>query len=336
MTNFIILAAIMALAAAALIAWPLIRAHRSPWAPLAAGILIMTLSGLLYWRWSNWDWSGGQQAVPNAAQIQDMVARLSQKLAREPDDQRGWLMLGRSYMTLERFDDAVEAYDHAFKLASGRDPESALGMGEALALRAGGQITPQAARMFELAVTLAPQNPKALLFGGFAAANQGDRALAKARWNALKALHPPPELVRMLDARIAELDAAPSAEPAGGSPETSSAAGIDLTVRLAPALAPRVKPDSVLFLFAHLPGERGPPMAVKRLTASSLGKPVRLSAGDSMLQGRALETGQTLEVTGRISFNGQPLPVPGDLYGNLTYTIGKDGTRELLIDRVAQ
>ncbi len=55
MTIFIILAAVMALAASALIAWPLIRARRTPWTPLAAGLLIMVLSGLLYWRWSNWD-----------------------------------------------------------------------------------------------------------------------------------------------------------------------------------------------------------------------------------------------------------------------------------------
>jgi cytochrome c-type biogenesis protein CcmH len=335
MTTFIILAAVMALAASALIAWPLIRARRTPWTPLAAGLLIMVLSGLLYWRWSNWDWSG-RQSAPDSAQIQDMVARLEQKLAKEPDDLPGWLMLGRSCMALERFDDALAAYDHALKLARGQDPESALGMGEAMAMQAGGQITPPAARMFELAVSLAPQNPKALLYGGFAAAGRGDRALARTRWNSLKALHPPPELVRLIDARLAELDASAATAPPDRSSDSSTGGGITLTVHLSPALASRVKPDSVLYLFASVPGERGPPLAVKRLTAAALGEPVTLSAEDSMLKGRSFEKGQTLQLTGRISFNGQPLPAAGDLYGNLTYTVGKDGTRELLIDRVAQ
>lgn len=336
MTTFLILAALMAMAAAALIAWPLMRARRTPWVPLAASILIIVLSGVLYWRWSNWDWSGRQQAVPNADQILDMVAKLEQKLAKDPDDLRGWLMLGRSYMALERFSDAVAAYDHALKLSGGQDPESALGMGEAMALSSGGQITPPAARMFELAVSLAPQNPKALLFGGFAAASRGDRALARDRWNALKARNPPPELVRLIDARLAELDAVPAAEPAAGPTPASNESAITLTVRLAPALTSRVKPDSVLYLFASTPGERGPPLAVKRLTAASLGRPVRLSDEDSMLKGRTFETGQTVQLTARISFNGQPLPAAGDLYGNLTYTVGKDGAGELLIDRVAQ
>ena len=54
-------------------------------------------------------------------------------------------------------------------------------------------------------MTLSPDNPKALLYGGFAAAIRGDRTLARSRWQALKDLHPPPQIVQMLDARIAEL-----------------------------------------------------------------------------------------------------------------------------------
>src|SRR5258707_15081490 len=99
---------------------------------------------------------------------------------------------------------------------------AAMGLGEAMSLRAGGDITPQAAQLFEDALALAPSNPKALLYAGFAAAVRGDRVLARTRWQALKALNPPPQIVPMLDARIAELGLPPGSPTAGGAADTAS------------------------------------------------------------------------------------------------------------------
>src|SRR6202795_1005317 len=90
-----------------------------------------------------------------------------------------------------------------------------MGVGEAMSMRAGGEITPRAAQLFEEALDLAPDNPKALLYGGFAAAVRGDRALARTRWQELKDLHPRPQIVQMLDARIAELGPAAGTSSAG-------------------------------------------------------------------------------------------------------------------------
>ncbi len=91
-----------------------------------------------------------------------------------------------------------------------------LGLGEAMSLRAGGDITPAAAELFERAVTLAPDNPKALLYGGFAAATRGDRAagaqpLAGAERSASAGRNR-----HMLDERIAELGP-PGPSVAGGA-----------------------------------------------------------------------------------------------------------------------
>jgi hypothetical protein len=61
-----------------------------------------------------------------------------------------------------------------------------------------------------------------------------------------------------------------------------------------------------------------------------------LSAGDSMLPGHALASGQRVSITARVSFSGQPVPSAGDLYGELSYDVGHDGVRNLVIDRVAE
>jgi hypothetical protein len=55
-----------------------------------------------------------------------------------------------------------------------------------------------------------------------------------------------------------------------------------------------------------------------------------------MLPGRALKSGQQVSITARVSFGGQPVPSAGDLYGELSYAVGSDGVRNLVIDRVAE
>jgi transcriptional regulator of met regulon len=53
-----------------------------------------------------------------------------------------------------------------------------------------------------------------------------------------------------------------------------------------------------------------------------------------MTPGRALARGQQVSITARVAFSGQPLPTSGDLYGELSYEVGHDGVRELLIDKI--
>jgi cytochrome c-type biogenesis protein CcmH len=362
MSAFIIVAALMAAIAATVVAVPLMRDKKNRLVGALAALLVAGAAAGLYPLWSNWDWRAPAQAQAIAApEVAAMMAKLEQHLRDDPNDLAGWLMLGRSYTALQRLDDAVTAYDRAHRLA-GNNAEAALGLGEALSLRAGGEITPPAAQLFEDAITLEPNNPKALLYGGFAAAARGDPALARSRWQALKDLHPPAQIEQMLDARIAELGAAPpagatgtagargtagaagtgppsgtNASPAGtsASAEGSAAAQVTVNIRIAPALKSRLKPEAPLFVFARDPGSVGPPLAAKRLTSAAIGTQVQLSAADSMMPGRVLVSGRRVSITARVSFSGQPTPAAGDLYGELGYDVGHDGALDLVIDHVA-
>ena len=55
-----------------------------------------------------------------------------------------------------------------------------------------------------------------------------------------------------------------------------------------------------------------------------------------MIPGRVLVGGRTVSITARVSFSGQPLPAAGDLYGEVSYDVGKDGSLALVIDHVAE
>jgi cytochrome c-type biogenesis protein CcmH len=349
MTTFVIVAAFMAALAAAAVAVPLCRDRHNRVLGAIAGVLVAGAAAALYPLWSNWNWRAPAAAQAAGPDVLAMVGKLEAHLREDPNDLTGWLMLGRSYVSLERLDDATLAYDHAHRLDAG-NAEAALGLGEAMSLRAGGNITPPAAQLFEEALTLAPGNPKALLYGGFAAALRGDNAAARSRWQALKDLHPPAQIEQMLDARIAELGPAEgppagAVTPAGGTmPQSTSggaapqaAAGTDVTVNIsiAPALKARLTGEAPLFVFAREAGVQGPPLAAKRLTSAAIGTQIHLSAADSMMPGRVLVSGHKVAITARVSFSGQPLPAAGDLYGELTYDVGHDGARDLVIDRVA-
>ena len=203
MTTFLVVAAFMAAIAATAVALPLLRHRQSRVFGAVAGVLVIGAAAALYPLWSNWNWHAPAQRAASP-DVLAMVAKLEQRMRDQPNDIAGWLMLGRSYVALDRLDDAILAYDHAYRLDAS-NVDAMLGLGEAVSLRAGGDITPAAAQLFEQAVTSAPENPKALLYGGFAAAVRGDRATARSRWQALKNLHPPEQVMAMLDARIAEL-----------------------------------------------------------------------------------------------------------------------------------
>jgi len=353
MSTFIFIAAVMAAIAATAVAFPLLRSARSRLTGALAGVLVMAAAAGLYPLWSNWDWHAALAKKPAAdTQVLEMVAKLERHMKDAPDDIKGWLLLGQSDLALERADGAIDAYEHAHRL----DPNNVvalLGLGEALSIRAGGNVTPPAGDLFERAVALEPDNPRALLYSGFGAATRGDRGTARQRWLKLKGMHPPAEIDAMLNDRIAELGTADLEQrtPAAGAPgpaaaavaaapgagaASSSAALATVNIRIAPALQSHLTGDVPLFVFAREPGGGGPPLAAKRLTSAALGSEVRLSSADSLIPGRSLVAGQKVSITARISFSGQPLPAAGDLYGELTYDVGRDGVRDLVIDRIAQ
>ncbi len=95
--------------------------------------------GGLYLAWSNWNWkqaNSGDEITP-----QNMVSRLARKLEKNPNDLDGWLRLGHSYTVLEQYPLAIRAYQKANELASGKNVDALLGLGEALVLSSDSEFT---------------------------------------------------------------------------------------------------------------------------------------------------------------------------------------------------
>lgn len=125
------------------------------------------------------------QAEPaRLAGVETMVTRLAARLEREPDDLKGWQLLGMSYASLERFPEAARGYQRAIALAP-RDAALRALYGEALVNAAGGKVTAEATRAFDAALAQDANETRALFYRGvsFDQAGQSRRALAV--WTAL-------------------------------------------------------------------------------------------------------------------------------------------------------
>jgi len=336
MLAFVLIAASLLIGAAVLLLLPLMRPRPDarPAAALAAGgVLIVLLlgGGGLYAAFSNYSWVETPVTGDSPAA---MAARLSSRLAKEPDDQQGWMLLGRTYMTIEQFPLAVRAFQRADRLANGQNAEAIIGVAESLLAQDFEQIRGAAGQMFDRALVLEPDNSKALLYSAFAAMSRGEVPTARERFRHLLTLNPPPQIRDIVSKQLAALDGAapPQASPEGSAPGPAPIVAVHVT--LAPALASKVPAGASLFVAARDPKSPGPPFAVKRLPAS-FPVDVQLSAADAMLETRRITAGQQLEIIARIALGGTPTATSGDPFGQVSYHVGKDGKLNIVIDRLA-
>lgn len=108
------------------------------------------------------------------AAILEMVEQLSDRLEREGGSVDQWVMLGRSYSVLNRFDLAVEAYGEAVAQAPGL-LEAQVGIAEAMAASDGTEpITERVLNAFESVLAIAPADPRALYMTAIGYAERGD------------------------------------------------------------------------------------------------------------------------------------------------------------------
>jgi cytochrome c-type biogenesis protein CcmH len=110
-------------------------------------------------------------AVPNQRsqqQIEANVAALARRLEQNPNDLNGWRMLGRSYLSMERYREAAGAFERASTLKPD-DADLLADYAFALGMANGQRLQGQPQELINKALKLDPENPKALELAGTAA-----------------------------------------------------------------------------------------------------------------------------------------------------------------------
>jgi len=253
------------------------------------------------------------------------IAQLEQRLAKQPEDVDGWIMLGRSYQAIKRYTDAGAAYAKAIRLRPA-DASALADYADVLAAANGYWLPGAPMQWIEKALAIDPAHPKALWLAATAAGQQGDHAGALAFWRRLQQALPADSAdAAAVAANIEETRAAlgggavtdPDPAAAASNESTSAAAAIALRGRVTvdPRLAGAVGAEDTVYIYAR--AAQGPrmPLAVVRRRGKDL--PMEFVLDDTMAVTPSLRLSDYPEliVGARVSKSGDAVARPGDLEG---------------------
>ena len=309
------------------------------WTALLIGLTLPVASLSMYL------WVGEPQALQAMAteppekamqaELSGMAQTLAKKLEANPDNQEGWVMLGRSYRTLEKYDNAVSAYDRALKLSA--DDGLKLERAEVLALKAQGNFDGEPWNVIREILKKDPQQKGALLLAGSASYAHDKYADALRYWQQARKLlaadHPD---VPSLEGAIAtaqnklglpvtpptsspQAPAAASGAGATASVSTGAQAGLNITGRisLAAALKDKASPTDMVYVYASPANGDRMPLAIFKSTVAKLPLNFTLDDSTAMLPERKLSGAGEVILKARISKSGNAIPQSGDLTGTL-------------------
>lgn len=278
---------------------------------------------------------------PTAEDLERTVDQLAERLARNPDDPKGWAMLARSYRMLQRHEDAARAFERV-GTALDNDADLLAAYADVLSTLAKGDMSGRPAQLAQRALQIDPEQPMALSIAAMDAMQRRDGAGAVSYWERLLRVMPPDSdesrfvagiLAKLREAIGPQAGATPPAQEAGPRP-AQAGAGITGRVTLAPALAPLVGAADTLFIYARAAQGSRMPLAIVRGTAGALPLAFRLDDSNAMNPASPLSAAGQVVVEARISKGGNAMPAKGDLFGVSAPVAAAVEGVEIVIDRV--
>ena len=252
-----------------------------------------------------------QQKV--ADNVQNMLNKLVERLKQNPGDLEAWLMLGRSYLYVQQYQNAADVFAELNR----RKPNDAgvmLHYADALSMARNGQMRGEPTQLVYQALKLLPEDHTALWLAGMASAEAGDFAQAMAHWKKLSALLPAddktlPELQKMIQMAEAQ------PQPAQASAAPTAAVDIQVKVELDAALKAKVESQHTVFIYAQAVNGPKMPLAIVRKQVADLPLSVTLNDSMAMQSQTHLADFKQLRIVARISKTGNAMLQPGDLLG---------------------
>lgn len=267
--------------------------------------------------------------------VSELVEKLRSRMEQDPDNAEGWFLLGRTYMRLQNYTQAVDAFENVVRLLPD-ETAGLLSLADAMTMQNNRQVSARAVELLEKALQLDPNSVTALWLLGNAASDRGDSAAALGYWQRAYPLLDDEqsmqnELGQMISQAGGKVPAAAAALPPIMSPApqatvatpaptaapaeqaATGGAAIVVEVALAPSLMEKTAPTDTLFILAR--AETGPPMplAVSRQQVGDLPLKVTLTDAMAMMPAMKLSSFPRVKVSARISKSGQAGSKPGDL-----------------------
>jgi cytochrome c-type biogenesis protein CcmH len=214
----------LAVLAAAFVCWPVLRrqdqrARSKLLLAAATTALVLGIGGGSYLILGSPYLAVRAFSSPSPQDLRGLIAVLARTVRSRPNDARGWVLLGRGYLTLGDASDAAAAFRRAIPVAPAAErPDIYSAYGEALTVAAGGAVPAEAEQAFALALTGNPKDLAARYYLGLAHASRRENSRALVLWSSLLADAPPnaPWRSELID-RIALLRVADGPAPDVGA-----------------------------------------------------------------------------------------------------------------------
>lgn len=301
--------------------------------------------------------SGGH----SAAEMSRIIDQLKDRLAKNPMDPEGWFMLARTTASVNRFDESVEAFKKLSEIVP-NNADIIADMADMMAAANGKVITPDVQKLLEKALSIDPNQWKALALLAIHAWDREHYAEAARLWEHLLRVVPPdfPDIEQIranineakrlggVNDNVARISGqAESAQPATEPvPTATPVPTVDAkaeyfvagTVTLSPELKDKVKPEDAVFIYARPVTGSKMPLAFVRVQVKDLPYNFELNENMTMAMGaETMENHKEVIVGARISKTGNFMPQSGDLEGEMSnaVSVGDRGVA-LMINAVRQ
>jgi len=297
--------------------------------------------------------AGNEAHSPESAEIDAMIDGLRAKLAENPNDLEGWMLLARTLRATQQFPAALEALETAERLSPDNPFITVDRVETQIYMSPDGAITPEMTSTLQQALETQPDLQKALWLLGIAAFQAGDDAFAISYWETLLGqVEPGSNVARSVQAQIdaakarmgmdVEPPAVPEAVVAEASAEIGpvttddgSWPGVRTVIRAGADAQSRIPAGGVLYVMVRSPGPAvGPPMGVRRIIGPELPLEIVINDQDSMIKERQISSGTEVQLQARISLTGSPTAGPGDWQSQpVIVNLDHAETVELIIDQ---
>ncbi|WP_113721205.1 c-type cytochrome biogenesis protein CcmI [Aeromonas salmonicida] len=264
-----------------------------------------------------------QDAQVTEQDLLDFMLALRTRLKDEPNDYRGWLLLGRLSLDGNDPDMAREALERAYDLAP---QKTMVAVPYAQALMMTGDDA-QADQLLSSAIALDPANIEARSVYAFMALQKEDFKTALMRWREMLPLMEKGStryamVERSIDYAEQQLKQRGIAVMTPGAANKSDDQGQQLEVKkgefpihVTLAAGIQMPEDAHLFVFAVVPNGSPMPIAVKRIAGPTLPVTLSLGDGDAMMEGSKLSAYPQLQFKARLSRGGNVMNKEGAFEG---------------------
>ena len=280
-------------------------------------------------------------AANTGGDLNAMGKRLAEKMAQDPKNGEGWLLLARTYGELKQAREAAQAYAKAAALLP-PDATMLADWADTHVMANERKWDKEGREIIKRALSADGKHPKALALAGSEAFERGDYKGAIEFWKRMKTVAAPDSMdARLADSNIEEasamlggkrtvpVTALPAALPA------ATAGSLSGEVTLAPSLKTRFEASAVVFVIAKTVDGTGAPLAVLRRQVGDLPLSFVLDDSAAMLPERALSKFPEALISARVSPSGSATPQRGDIVSeSIRVKAGaKDIKLELLFPR---